>query len=93
MPIREQIRGLFEDRGCPLCGERAWDFEGSRVVVLVDEGALERARRQLKGMGGGSSESEVQKRVFKEASENNRLFKLTCNNCGHTELLDANKIR
>ena len=28
-------RKLVGDRACPLCGEQAWDFEGSRVVFLV----------------------------------------------------------
>jgi hypothetical protein len=36
------VESFMEDRSCPLCGERAWDFGGAQTVFLLD---AEEARR------------------------------------------------
>jgi hypothetical protein len=100
-------RAVLRDKACPLCGERAWDFEGARVVFLVDARDGERLadynRLRLGGpsltglrRGGGDAESALrqvsdQLKPVRDAASRNRLVQIACNNCGHTELLDASK--
>jgi hypothetical protein len=95
-------RTLVGDRACPLCAERAWDFDGARVVFLVGTWEGERladydraklAGRRLRGdkedVGDqllGRLSDELQ--PVRDAARRNRLIQLACNNCGHTELLD-----
>src|SRR5215216_2555700 len=61
-------RALMGDRECPLCGEQAWDFEGARVVFLVDasDGSRLADYRRYAAAGpvlswGRTSESEAEK--------------------------------
>jgi len=101
-------RALMGDRECPLCGEQAWDFEGARVVFLVDasDGSRLADYRRFAAAGpvlswGRTSESDAEKaqrwtsdqlKPVRDAARR-RLVQLTCNNCGHTELLDVSKLR
>ena len=96
------------DRACPLCAERAWDFEGTRLVFLVDasDGSRLADFRRFAAAGpvlswGRTSESDAEKaqrwtgdqlKPLRTAASRNRLVQLTCNNCGHTELLNADKV-
>ncbi len=89
MPMRDQVRGLFENRACPLCEKRAWDFENASSVVLVKKDSGKAAVRSSGGTGRGDL-SKALENAF-ESPSNVHLLKLTCNNCGHTELLDAGK--
>lgn len=97
-------RRLVGDRPCPLCGERAWDFEGARLVFLVGtwEGSrlADYRRLALGGTGarrtGSESERALRKvsdqlKPVRDAASRNKLIQLACNNCGHTELLDPSK--
>jgi hypothetical protein len=99
---------LIGGRACPLCGEWAWDFEGARAVFLVDARDGERLadynRLRLGGpsltglrRGGGDAESALrqvsdQLKPVRDAASRNRLVQIACDNCGHTELVDASKL-
>jgi hypothetical protein len=37
-------------------------------------------------------QEELSMKVFKAASRDNSLVQIACDNCGHTELLDAGKV-
>ena len=107
-PLAQTVRERLGDRACPLCGERAWDFEGLRVVFLVDasDGSRLADYRRFAAAGpvlswGRTNESDAEKaqrwtgdqlKPVRTAASRNRLVQLTCNNCGHTELLDAEKV-
>ena len=104
------IESSMKDRPCPLCGGRAWDFEGAQTVFLIEAQEARKlgtrgARRRSPGgpvlspYGGGTSEdSPILRRIeealrpVRDAADRNRLVKLSCSNCGHTELLDADKV-
>jgi hypothetical protein len=80
-------------RGCPLCDEQAWDFDGMRIVVLVDAEMPERVSQQRFPWGGARNPEEgLVGRIFEEADIDNRLIQISCDNCGHAELLDACKL-
>jgi predicted nucleic-acid-binding Zn-ribbon protein len=97
----ETLRNTLGDRGCPLCGEQAWDFEGRRVVFLVERehARLDKIRGRLEFTGSRTYRENPEQaliqevfKVFQQAWRNNRLVQLSCSNCGHTELLDARKV-
>jgi hypothetical protein len=45
--LRQAVRERLSDRGGPLCGEQAWDFERAPVVFVVDAEYPESIRRRL----------------------------------------------
>ena len=107
-PLERRVREQLGDRECPLCGQQAWDFGGARVVFLIgasDGSSLGDYRRpsdvgpiQSPGRTSRSDEEKAlrwvsdQLRPVRDAASENRLIQLSCNNCGHTELLDAGKL-
>lgn len=98
--LGQKVRGQLGDGRCPLCQARAWDFVGTRVVFLVEaervrlekiQNHLERTGSSLYREHPGQALIRELFKVFEEATRDNRLVRLSCNNCGHTELLDARK--
>ena len=86
------------DRRCPLFQAQAWDFAGTRAVFLVEaervrlekiQDHLERTGNRLYREHPGQALIRELFNVLEEATRDNRLIRLSCNNCGHTELLDA----
>jgi predicted nucleic-acid-binding Zn-ribbon protein len=99
--LGQKVRAQVGDRRCPLCQAQAWDFAGTRVVFLVETERvrLEKIRSRLERTGSrlyrehpGQALIRELFKVFEEATRDNRLVHLSCNNCGHTELLDARKL-
>lgn len=87
---RKQLRDHLAQRACPLCGERKWDFENAETVVLVKQDSGSAALRGARGTGSGDVGKALEDAF--SSPRNVRLRKLTCDNCGHTELLDARKL-
>jgi predicted nucleic-acid-binding Zn-ribbon protein len=92
---------MLADRGCPLCGEQAWDFEGNSVMFLVEPNSVGRDKMEGRLALTGSrtyrenpEQALIQQvlKAFRDAARSNRVVQLTCKNCGHTELLDARKV-
>jgi predicted RNA-binding Zn-ribbon protein involved in translation (DUF1610 family) len=76
--------------GCPLCGEHhSWDFSGVRIVYLVDAQRMGKADRRRTWSGVRTKVDDP----LRTLTSGNRLVRLTCDNCGHVLLLDAEKIR
>jgi len=99
--LGQKVRPLLDDRRCPLCQAQAWDFAGTRAVFLVEAEhvSLEKIRAHLERTGDslyrehpGQALIRELFKVLEEAARNNRLVRLSCNNCGHTVLLDARKL-
>jgi hypothetical protein len=99
--LGQKVRVHRGDRSCPLCQAQAWDFVGSRVVFVVeaDRVRLEKIQDHLQRTGNslyrehpGQALIRELFEVLEEAARDNRLVRLSCNNCGHTELLDARKL-
>lgn len=91
------IRKRLDNRECPLCGHRTWDFEGAQVVFVMGVDYPAATERQLRMTGvrlssSGGPASETSMRVLKEAGRDNRLVQISCDTCGHAELLDARKL-
>jgi hypothetical protein len=92
------------DRKRPLCQAQAWDFAETRVVFLVEaervrlenlekiQDHLERTGSRLYREHPGQALIRELFKVFEEATRENRLVRLSCNNRGHTERLDARKL-
>ena len=99
--LGQKVRVHFGDRKCPVCQAQAWDFAETRVVFLVEaervrlekiQDHLERTGSRLYREHPGQALIRELFKVFEEATRENRLVRLSCNNCGHTELLDARKL-
>jgi hypothetical protein len=95
--LDQAVHERLHHRDCPLCGERAWDFEGARVVLVVPTNYPDDVKRSRSRTGtpigpATGSEEEHAIAVFKHASRDNGLVQIACNNCGHTELLDRHKL-
>jgi hypothetical protein len=97
-PLGQMVRVRLGDRRCPLCQAQVWDFAGARVVFLVEaervrlekiQDHLERTGSTLYREHPGQALIRELFKVFEEATHDNRLVRLSCNNCGHTELLGA----
>lgn len=88
----QALHGVLGPRDCPLCNERDWDFQGAEIVLVMNVKGQENARRRLNFVGArDSSEGAVTKRALEEAAKK-PLIRIPCDNCGHTELLDARKL-
>lgn len=94
----QKVRIHLGDRRCPLCQAQAWDFAGTRAVFLLEaervslekiQDHLERTGNKLYREHPGQALIRELFNVLEEATRDNRLIRLSCNNCGHTELLDA----
>ena len=99
--LGQKVRLQLGDRRCPLCQAQAWDFAGTRVVFLVEAERvrLEEIQNRLEVSGSrlyrehpGQALIRELFKIFEEATRDNRLVQLSCNNCGHTELIDTAKL-
>jgi hypothetical protein len=99
--LGQKVRAQVSDRRCPLCQAQAWDFARRRVLFLVEtehvslektQNHLERTDSRLYREHPGQAPIRELFKVFEEATRDNRLIQLSCNNCGHTALLDARKL-
>ncbi len=99
--LGQKVRVQLGDRRCPLCQARAWDFAGTCVVFLVEaervhlgkiQNHLERTGSALYREHPGQALIRELFKIFEEAARDNPLVQLSCNNCGHTELLDTRKL-
>jgi predicted nucleic-acid-binding Zn-ribbon protein len=99
--LGQKVRVQLGDRRCPLCQAQAWDFAGTSVLFLVEaervrlekiQNHLERTGSRLYREHPGQALIRELFKVFEEATRDNRLVQLSCNNCGHTELLDSRKL-
>jgi predicted nucleic-acid-binding Zn-ribbon protein len=63
--------------------------EAERVRLEKIRDHLERTGNRLYREHPGQALIRELFKVFEEATRENRLVRLSCNNCGHTELLDA----
>ena len=66
--------------------------ETERVRLEEIQDHLERAGSRLYREHPGQALIRELFKVFEEATRDNPLVRLSCNNCGHTELLDARKL-